>query len=138
MTTAFETYQDVEIDLVRPLATAGFAVLADKYLLNQTDLMSSAKFGAVVGAGALASTLIANVIPNNSFNLPILGDGKGLEERIIEMSLTVGLGYGLNKYVIKNDEYNYLTAQRLGVILLCDMAGQSVSDILAGKSLTIF
>ena len=133
----FEEYQTIEMNLVHPLASAILAGYIDFMYLNSGSKMNSAYFGGAVGAGILVAGVAGDFIPNNSFNLPILGNGKGLEQRIIELTLASGGAYAVNKYILKNDLNTSSMMTKLGVIVAADIGGCWVADFLSGKPLTI-
>ena len=135
---SFQEYQEIEIDAIKPIVTGLIAAAGEHYILNQTNLQNNAIFGATIGTSTLASQLIGNMIPNNAFNLPLLGNGKGLENRILELAFNAGGGYAVNRYVFNNDFAQYLSYQRILIILGADMAGSWVSDALGNKPLQLF
>ena len=126
----------VSTDLLKPLIAGGVAIAADQFYLKQTDITKSLTFAGSVAAGIYAGTLIGNMAPD--LQLPVLGSGKGLESRILEVGAGGGATYAVNKYILKNAVYKDEMIQRLGVILVCDLTAELACDFLAGRPLSIF
>ena len=71
-------------------------------------------------------------------NLPILGNGKGLEQRILEIGAGSGVSYAVNTYVLKNTSYREEMLQKFGVIVVADLVSELASDFLACRPLSVF
>ena len=126
----------LSLDYVKPLVAGGVAVALDMFYLGEQNTMKSATFGASVAAGTFVGGMLGNYAPD--IDLPVLGNGKGLEQRILEIGAGAGVGYGFNKYVLKNSSYREEMIQKIGVIVVADLASELVSDFLAGRPLSIF
>ena len=126
----------VSTDLLKPIIAAGVAFAADQFYLKQTDITKSLTFAGSVAAGIYGGTLIGNMAPD--LQLPVLGSGKGLESRILEVGAGAGASYAVNTYILKNTYYRDDFIQRVGVIVVCDLVGELACDVLAARPLSIF
>ena len=126
----------ISLDYVKPLVSGGIAFALDMFYLGEQNTTKSATFGASVAAGTFVGGMLGNYAPD--IDLPVLGNGKGLEQRILEIGAGAGVGYGFNKYVLKNSSYREEMIQKIGVIVVADLASELVSDFLAGRPLSIF
>ena len=123
--------------IVKPGATAGIAILIDQFFFNESDLTKSLTFGASAGAGAYLGMMIASSLPDLSNTLPtFLGNGKGLLQRAAEIGTGTGASYVLNKYVMKNTSYKENIMNKIGAIVVADLAGEYISDYIAGRPLS--
>ena len=120
-------------DTVKPFIAGGIAFVLDKFYLKQEDLMSSATFGVSVAAGTYVGGMIGGYAPD--FNLPVLGNGKGVAQRAAEIGAGAGASWGFNKFMLKNDGYRDNFTQRIGVIVVSDLTAELASDFLAGRPL---
>lgn len=126
----------VSLDLLKPLISGGAVVALDMFYLKEQNLNNSLIFGGAVAAGVYVGGMLGQYAPDIS--LPILGNGKGLEQRIVEIASGAGSAFVLNKYVMKNTSYRDDTMQKLGVIIVADLVGELASDVLAGRPLSVF
>ena len=125
------------VDIVKPIATAGVAVILDQFIFNESDLTKSLTFGVSAGAGAYLGMMVGSSLPDLSSSLPtFLGNGKGLLQRVTEIGLGTGVGYVVNKYVMKNTSYKENIMNKIGGIIAADIAGEYIADYLAGRPLS--
>ena len=125
------------VDIVKPIATAGVAVVIDQFFFNESDLTKSLTFGVSAGAGAYLGMMVGSSLPDLSSSLPqFLGNGKGLLQRVTEIGLGTGVGYVVNKYVMKNTSYKENIMNKIGGIIAADIAGEYIADYLAGRPLS--
>ena len=123
--------------IVKPGATAGIAILIDQFFFNESDLTKSLTFGASAGAGAYLGMMIGSSLPDLSTTLPtFLGNGKGLMQRAVEIGSGTGASYVINKYVMKNSSYKENIMNKIGAIIVADLAGEYISDYIAGRPLS--
>jgi len=115
---------------------AGFVVAIDKIGLQNPDLNSSLLFGASAGAGVYIADAIAANIPAN-FKIAGL-DGYLLETRLLEIAGVAGTAYFTDKIIIGNNFYENNSMQKIGTLVLADIASTYAADYLAGKPLSFF
>jgi hypothetical protein len=124
--------------MIKPLATAGLVVALDQMVLNESNLNNSIIFGVSAAAGVYAGMMIGYAIPDMSATLPVfLGNGKGLIQRVAEVGFGGGVGYGVNKFVFKNNRYKDNMTNRLGVLAAADIGGEYITDFIQGRPLSI-
>jgi hypothetical protein len=123
-----------EQTLTKPLV-AGCVAIALQMYLKERDLTRSLYFGAAVAVGEYSAEFVTPIIKH--INIPSLSrdlyDSKTLMERIVDVSLSAGMVYALNKYVLNNDQYILTRGEllnRIGVIVASDFV-----DYLNGKPL---
>ena len=123
--------------IVKPGATFAVAVAIDQFFFNESDLTKSLTFGASAGAGAYLGMMIGSSLPDLSSTLPtFLGNGKGLMQRAAEIATGTGASYVINKYVMKNSSYKENIMNKIGAIVVADLAGEYISDYIAGRPLS--
>jgi hypothetical protein len=71
-------------------------------------------------------------------NQQYFGNGKGVSQRITEIGLGTGASFVLNTYVLKNTSFRDNYMNQIGVIIAADLAGEYISDYVAGRPLAIF
>jgi hypothetical protein len=124
--------------MIKPLATAGLVVALDQMVLNENNINNSIIFGVSAAAGVYAGMMIGYAIPDMSSSLPVfLGNGKGLIQRVAEVGFGAGAGYGINKFVFKNNRYKDNMTNRLGVLAAADIGGEYITDFIQGRPLSI-
>ena len=137
MSTVVNTSATSSDYMIKPLASAGFAVAIDQMILGETDLNKSLIFGASAGVGVYGGMMVASYIPDLSESVPaILGNGKGLVQRVAEVGFGSGAGYAINKYVLKNSSYRENMTNKLIALVAADIGGEYVSDFMAGRPLS--
>jgi hypothetical protein len=123
--------------LVKPLASAGVAVLLDRIVLKQTDLKKNISFGLAVGAGISIGSMTAKVLPipdsPSSF-----GNGKQIASRLIEITSGCGSAYVVNRFIMKNDADRAGMIRKVGVIVASDFIGEYLCDYFSGRPLAYF
>ena len=123
---------------VKPVATGAIAAALDKYVLLQPDMKKSLYFGGSVALGSVAATLTAPLVPNV---VPIEMDGidgKTLTGRVVEVGLSTGSSWAINKYLLKNEVSREDWTKRVGVIAASSFLGEYVSDYMTGQPLSYF
>ena len=124
--------------VVKPIATSVVAFAIDKFILNENDTNKSITFGASCGAGAYLGMMVGSNIPDIHQYLPTyLGNGKGLLQRVAEIGLGTGTSFIVNQYILKNTSYRENIYNKIGAIAAADIAGEYISDFIAGRPLSI-
>ena len=87
-------------------------------------------FGGAVGVGVFSVSVlepfVQKLMPTHT---PIGHLTKGLESRIVEVALSSGACFALNKYVIRNDYSPNDWMKRMGVIAVADLAAETVMKL---------
>ena len=125
-------------DFVKPAIGAVVAILGDKYILNNQNMNSNAVFGASVGIGIYASGLISPNIPKFIPDLGTMANGKLIQDRITEISLSGGSSYVINRFVMQNDYNPSDMMKKVGIIAAADFIGEYASDYFGGRALSYF
>jgi len=124
--------------IVKPLSTAGFCFVIDKFILNEPNMNKSLIFAACSGAGAYTGMMVGSMLPDMSSMLPTyLGNGKGLLQRCAEIGLGGGIAFGVNKYVLQNTNYRENDMNKILTLVAADILGEYTSDYIAGRPLSI-
>ena len=123
--------------IVKPVATALSAFVIDQFVFKETDSNKSISIAAASRIGASTGMMVGSVLP--SLNLgTYFGNGKGLSQRIAEISLGTGASYVINTMILKNVGFRESPFSKLPVFIAADIAGEYVSDYIAGRPLAIF
>ena len=126
-------------DFIKPMAMIACVVAGDKYILGETDMNSSLYLGVSGAAGVYAAKLVAPLIPFESM-LPdgSFTDARTLELRLLEVGGAVGVGFVLNKYVLKNEYYTDQELKKIAVLAGADFVSEYIDDYIAGRPLSFF
>lgn len=126
-------------NFTKPIAMAACVVAADKYLLGETDMNRSLFFGAAGAVGVYASGLIAPMVPFETF-LPdgSYTDARTLELRLLEVSVASGVGFVINKFVLKNEYYMDQELKKIAVLAGADFVSEYIDDYISGRPLSFF
>ena len=119
--------------IVKPLTAGAVATLLDMYYLKNTNLQSCLIFGATVGGSTFVSEMISKNIPS-----AVGSKYSSTQERVIEVIISAGGAYGINKFILKNDYNPSNMLNRLGIIAVSNFAGEYVSDYFATRPLVAF
>ena len=125
-------------DFVKPAVGAVVAILGDKYILNNSNMNSNAVFGASVAIGLYTSAMISPNIPKFIPDLGTLANGKLLQDRVTEISISGGSAYVINRFVMQNDYNPSDMMKKIGVIVAADFIGEYASDYFGGRALSYF
>ena len=123
--------------LIKGASAFVYAMLADKFLLNNTNLQSSAMFAGATTAGIIAGQIIAEksvtsgILPDSAG----LYEGKLVSQRLLELTLGIGASYGINMFVLKNDYNINDFLKRIGIIAVVDVAAEYTKDYFLGQSI---
>ena len=123
--------------LLKPLVMAGTVVAIDKFVMNNPNMNESLYFGLAGAVGVYTGNMVAKALP-----IPLPSgdyfDGKTLETRVAEISIGAGVGYGLNRYVLKND-YSYdQLLNKLAILAASDFISEYAVDYIEGRNLAFF
>ena len=123
--------------IVKPVATALVAFVIDSFVLKETDTNKTIALSLSAGAGAAAGSMVGSFLP--SFDLgTYFGNGKGLSQRVAEIGLGAAGSYVVNTMVLKNVSYRENAFDKIPVFIAADIAGEYISDYIAGRPLAIF
>lgn len=119
--------------ITKAVSTGLVAAALNKFYLNN-DNNSSLYLGAAVAGGNYIGQMGAFIVPE--MNLPVLGNGKGLGQRIVESGTSVGASYAINTYILKNTTFRENIYDKIGVIVVSDILGEYIADFMAGRPLS--
>ena len=123
--------------IVKPAATALVAFAIDQFIFKETDTNKSIAIAVSTGGGAAVGAIVASYLP--AFDLgTYFGNGKGLAQRVAEIGIGGAGAYVVNTMVLKNSGYRENVFAKLPVFLAADIAGEYISDYIAGRPLAIF
>ena len=126
-------------DFIKPIAMAGCVIAGDKFILGETDMNSSLYLGVAGAAGVYAAKLAAPMIPFESM-LPdgSYTDARTLELRLLEVSVATGVGFVINKFVLKNEYYMDQELKKIAVLAGADFVSEYIDDYISGRPLSFF
>ena len=126
-------------DFIKPIAMAVCVIAGDKFILGETDMNSSLYLGASGAVGVYAAKLVAPMIPFESM-LPdgSYTDGTTLELRLLEVSVAAGVGFVINKFVLKNEYYMDQELKKIAVLAGADFVSEYIDDYISGRPLSFF
>jgi hypothetical protein len=117
--------------VAKPLFAGLTAGLIDHYYMGTTDMKQNLYFGGAVGGGIFAVSFVEPLVsPLFPTRTPLGSMDKALEGRIVEIALGSGAAYAMNKYLLKNDYNSANLIARLGIVVVADIAGESVCELL--------
>ena len=119
--------------IVKPLTAGIVAAGLDIYYLKNANMQSAMMFGATVAGSTFVSEMISKNIPS-----AVGTKYQSLQERVIEVSLSTGIGYGFNRYIMKNDYNPSNFMNRVAIIGVSNFAAEYVSDYFATRPLVAF
>ena len=125
--------------IIKPVSSAVVAIAIDQFFLKESNMQKSMYLGAAVGLGVAGGSFVGSMIPPMNFGQQAyFGNGKGVSARIAEIGLGTGAAFVLNTYVLKNTSFRDNYVNQIGVIVAADLAGEYISDYVAGRPLAIF
>ena len=125
--------------IVKPAATGAVAIALDIFILKETNTNKSISLGVAAAAGCVLGSMAGGIIPAMNFNNPtFFGNGKMLSQRVTEIIAGTGSSYIINTYIMKNAGYRDTMMNTIGLITVSDLAGEYISDFIAGRPLAIF
>ena len=114
-------------NIVKPVVAGAVAGAIDKFYFKETDQKKTLMFAGAVGAGVFAGAAAADILPLE-YAFGFLGNGKAIEQRLLEIGVGAGSAYALNKYVLKVDLNKNDLMKRVGTIIVSDIVGEYASD----------
>ena len=126
-------------NLIKPIAMAACVVAGDKYILGETDMTRSMYFGVAGAAGVFTAQMIAPMVPIEQY-LPsgAFTDSKTLELRVLELGGAVGIGYAINKFVLRNELYINNDLNKIAILAGADFVAEYIDDYMSGRPLSFF
>ena len=104
--------------------------------INSETIKYSVMFGSVVGAGFLASSMLAPSLAAQQSSNTHWMSAKTLEHRVIEVGLGTGAVVLANKYLFMTTPQSMM--RTAGMVLLADFAGEYVADYMTSQPLSYF
>ena len=125
--------------IIKPVSSAVAAIAIDQFFLKESNMQKSMYLGAAVGVGVAGGSFVGSMIPPMNFGQQAyFGNGKGVSQRIAEIGLGTGAAFVLNTYVLRNTSFRDNYMNQIGTIIAADLAGEYISDYVAGRPLAIF
>ena len=125
--------------IIKPASTAAVAFAINNFILKENDMQKSMYLAAAAGLGVAAGGYVGSMIPPMNFgNSAYFGNGKGVSARIAEIGVGTAGAFILNTYVLKNSSFRDNYMNQIGVIIAADLAGEYITDYVAGRALAIF
>ena len=125
--------------IIKPLATGAVAVAINQFILKENDMNKSLYLGLAAAGGVAAGSFVGSMIPPMNFgSQAYFGNGKGVSQRIAEIGLGTAGAFVLNTYVLRNTSFRDNYVNQIGTIIAADLAGEYISDYVAGRPLAIF
>ena len=59
-----------------------------------------------------------------------------VEERILEITMSFGAGYAVNKFILDNDGSQHDILKKIGAIVVADVIAEYATDFLAARPLS--
>ena len=104
--------------------------------MNPNAVQRSAMFAGVVGAGLLASSMIAPGLAAQQGSNTHWISAKTLEHRLIEVGLGAGAVVLVNRYVVMTSPQTMV--KTAGIVLAADFIGEYVADYATSQPLSYF
>lgn len=121
----FQIDPSTEAKLAKPIACGLVAALADRFYAGTSGIQQNLAFGASVAAGVFAADMIAPHLPgHNSVE-------KSLEARALELGLTSGASFAIDRYLMQSYPSNYM-GSRVMTILASEVIGDYVASSFTG------
>ena len=95
--------------------------------------------GASGAVGVYAAKLVAPMIPFESY-LPdgSYTDGTTLELRLLEIAGATGVGYVVNRYVLKNEVFSDIQYKKMALLAGADFVSEYIDDYMNNRALSFF
>ena len=125
--------------IIKPASTAVVAFAINNFILKENDMQKSMYLAAAAGLGVLGGGYIGSMIPPMNFgSQQFFDNGKGVSARIAEIGVGTAGAFILNTYVLKNSSFRDNYMNQIGVIIAADLAGEYITDYVAGRALAVF
>jgi len=122
----------IQEDFLKPLIGGGLLVAIDKFYVKETNMQRSLYFGAAGAAGYFLGSIAAQYAPVGEFNM-FFSNGRNVAERFSEIAAGTGSVYILNKFVLKNELNGTDLNSKVMQIVVADIAGEMLSEMLLGE-----
>lgn len=116
---------ELAVLFAKPIAVAAVATAANQWITPGFGLQYSATFGASIGAGVLVADVIGSKMGQGGSVV-----SKSIENRVMELSLGVGSGLAVHKYILGQDYYGF--PQRALIAAGSEVAGEWLSNSFLG------
>jgi hypothetical protein len=131
----------------KPLIAGIFAAVADRLVMGEQDMMSNVKFGAVVGVSTIAGDAVGAYLGDSLGNTASSGAGSDgtffsvsgttVLQRAMEIGVSSGVAYAINKYALKNDvDFTKSMYMKLAIIGSSQWAADYVMDYIQVRPLS--
>ena len=125
--------------VVKPLATAACTFAIYQFVFSESSINTSAILAVDSCAGAYLDMMVGSSIFNLSHALSVfLGNVKRQLDIVAEIGFGAGTAYEINKFIQKYTTYRENVTKILITLTAADIAGEYISDFVAGKPLNIF
>ena len=121
----------VQNNFLKPAIGAGLVLAIDKFYNKEPDMQRSLYYAGAVGAGFFFASIVAPMLPDGEFNM-FFSNGRNVQERFSEIALGASGAYAVNKFVLKNELNRDTMQKRLLEIVVADIGGEMISEILTG------
>ena len=127
----------VSTDYVKPLAAAASSFAMDKFILQNSNTMSSAYFAGAVGLSLFGVGMVEVNVPRFLPDIVSIGaSGQTLSNRVAEIAGGVGATYVVSKFLVKDNSSSQMLMKRMAVVVAADFVGEYVSDYVSNKPLS--
>ena len=128
---------------VKPAIVVITSVGIDMLIFKQTNIMNSVFYGLANGVGSFSSNMLINsgMVPNLGSTSSTPADPNKMysvftvEERILEITMSFGASYAVNKFILHNDG-NQDIIKKIGAIVVADVIAEYATDFLATRPLS--
>ena len=128
---------------VKPILVSTVSVAIDMLIFGQKNLKNSLMYGCANGIGSLSSNMLINsgMVPNLGSTSSVVDPDKmysvfTVQERILEIGMSFGAGYTLNKYILNNDGAQHDIIKKVGAIVAADVIAEYFTDFLAARPIS--
>ena len=126
---------------VKPILVLTTSTLIDIFVFGQKNLKNSLMYGAANGLGSFSSNMLINsgMVPNLGSSSPDPNKMYSVftvEEWILEITMSLGAGYAVNKFILNNDGTQHDIIKKIGAIVLSDIIAEYATDFLATRPLS--
>ena len=127
-----------EQTLMKPLIMGAVVIALDKFALKNENMNESMYLGLAGAIGVYTGTFVAKMLPIPNLPTGEYFDGKTIELRVAEISVSAGVGYGINKFVLNNEYSQTQLLNKLALLAASDFISEYAVDYLTGKKLSYF
>ena len=125
--------------LVKSLIVGGTAFAIDKLYFKSTNLKNSMILAASMGSSTYVASVLSQKLPDLTNSLggnSQMYDVSTVQERVVEIGLSVTSAYVLNTMILKNMKTN-ISLVEVGILFLgSNLVGELATDYLTGKPIS--